>query len=194
MYSIFAVILGVSQITALAAFPLLTLRFRRENLYMAAMLLIGAGYILFFFAPITTMLYIGIAGVLIFVGQGFIQILMLMFLTDSVDYGHWKFKKRNDSVTFSLQPFINKVGGAVATGVVGAVSILSGARAADASGSPAAALLPGGLTLLKIGMMVFPMACITASFLIYKWKYRLSKERHDEILADLREWGEIGEE
>ena len=61
------------------------------------------GYTIFFFAPTNTMLFIGIAGVLLFVGQAFIQIMMLMFLTDSVEYGECKFKKRNDSVTLSLQ-------------------------------------------------------------------------------------------
>ena len=190
MYPIFTVILGVSQLAALTVFPLIASRARRERIYTAAMILIGVGYILFFFAPLTTMLYIGIAGVLIFFGQGLVQILMLMFLTDSVDYGHWKFKKRNDSITFSLQPFIYKTGGAVATGVVGAVSILSGARAAD-DGGAAQALSPGGLLLLKIAMMIFPLLCITAGFVVNKLKYRLTKEKHDEILTDLREWGEI---
>jgi len=194
MYPIFTVILGVSQLAALAVFPLLATIFSREYLYAAAMSCIGAGYVMFFFSPTNTMLFIGVAGVLIFIGQGFIQILMLMFLTDSVDYGHWKFKKRNDSVTFSIQPFIYKTGGAVATGVVGAVSILSGARAAEDSGAAAAALTPGGILLLKSGMLLFPLACIAAGFIIFKLKYRLTKEKHDEILADLREWGELREE
>ena len=192
-YPIFTVILGVSQLAALAVFPVFAARFKRERLYAAAILLISVGYILFFFSPTTTLLYVGAAGVLIFVGQGFIQILMLMFLTDSVDYGHWKFKKRNDSVTFSIQPFIYKAGGAIATGVVGAVCILSGARAAEDSGAAAAALTPGGVILLKSGMLIFPLACIAAGFIIFKMKYKLTKEKHDAILADLKEWGEIRE-
>ena len=56
------------------------------------------------------MLFIGTAGILMFLGQAFIQILMLMFLADTVEYGQWKLGKRNESVTFSLQPFINKMG------------------------------------------------------------------------------------
>ena len=57
--------------------------------------------------------------------------MMLMFLADTVDYGQWKLGKRNDSISFSQQPFINKMGGAVASGVIGAVVILSGIK--DAS-------------------------------------------------------------
>ena len=198
MYSAFALVLGVSQLAALSVFPALASKFRRESLYAASILLIAAGYILFFFAPTTTIIFVGAAGVLIFVGQGVIQILMLMFLTDTVDYGHWKFRKRNDSVTFSIQPFIYKVGAAVATGVVGAVAILSGAHEAEsaadiAGGAAAVALSPGGILLIKIGMFIFPLISIAAGFAVFKLKYRLTKERHAGILADLREWGEIRE-
>jgi melibiose permease/lactose/raffinose/galactose permease len=35
---------------------------------------------------------------------------MLMFLSDTIEYGQWKFGKRNQAVTLSVQPFINKIG------------------------------------------------------------------------------------
>ncbi|HQB32871.1 MAG TPA: glycoside-pentoside-hexuronide (GPH):cation symporter, partial [Erysipelotrichaceae bacterium] len=112
MYSVFAAILAVSQITALAVFPLISKYFKRNTIFTASIGLMVLGYIIFFFAPTTTMLGIGVAGILLFVGQGAIQLLMLMFISDSVEYGEWKFHKRNDSVTLSLQPFINKFGNA----------------------------------------------------------------------------------
>lgn len=90
MYSIFAVILGVSQIGALAVFPRVTKHFERKKLYAAATCLVLVGYVIFFFAPTNTMLFIGIAGLLLFVGQALIQIMMLMFLADTVEYGYWK--------------------------------------------------------------------------------------------------------
>lgn len=39
--------------------------------------------------------------------------------------------RRNESVTFALQPFINKMGGAVASGIVGVTVILSGMKEAQ---------------------------------------------------------------
>ena len=80
-------------------------------------MLVVAGYGVFFFAPMN-MIPIAAAGVLLFVGQAFIQTLMLMFLADTIEYGQWKMGKRNDSITFSIQPLINKLGAAVATGVL----------------------------------------------------------------------------
>ena len=58
-------------------------------------------------------LSLALCAVLVFVGQAFIQTLMLMFLADTVEYGQWKLGKRNESITFSVQPLINKIGGAL---------------------------------------------------------------------------------
>ena len=133
------------------------------------------------------MTFIGIAGVLIFVGEAFIQLLMLMFLADTVEYGCWKFGKRNDSVTFSLQPFINKIGGAVASGVVGAIVILSGIKDAGS----AADVTVQGMTLMKAAMFIFPLICILIGYLLYRSKYKIDKQMYDRIIADLKERGAI---
>ncbi|MBQ7359351.1 MAG: MFS transporter [Lachnospiraceae bacterium] len=183
MYSIFAVILGVSQIVALSVFPAFASKYPRKLLYTIATGLVLAGYVIFFFAPNTTMLYIGIAGILLFVGQAFIQVLMLLFLTDSVEYGEWKLGKRNDSVTFSLQPFINKMGGAVASGIVGAIVIVSGMQKAQS----AADMTEEGLLIFKMAMMVFPLVCIVVGFLIYRAKYILDEKMFTKIVEELNE-------
>lgn len=181
MYSIFAIILGVSQITALSVFPIFSKHFSRRTLYSASTLLVVVGYLIFFFAPTTTMLFIGISGILIFVGQAFIQLIMLMFLTDTVEYGEWKFHKRNDSVTLSLQPFINKLGGAVASGITGSIVIVSGMKTAES----AADMTAGGLLILKCAMLIFPLLCILIGFLIYRSKYILDETMYQNIVTEL---------
>lgn len=183
MYSIFAVILGVSQIAALSIFPAIAKRCPRKKMYTIATVMVVIGYGILFFAPTNTMLFIGMAGVILFVGQAFIQIMMLMFLTDSVEYGEWKFKKRNDSVTLSLQPFINKLGGAVASGITGIVVIISGMKEAQT----AADMTQKGLTILKMAMMILPLICIVVGFLIYRSKYILDEEMYNKIVKENQE-------
>ena len=73
MYSVFAAVLGVSQLSALTVFPKFSARFTRKQLYFGATVLVVLGYLIFFFAPVN-MVFIGAAGVLIFVGQAFIQL------------------------------------------------------------------------------------------------------------------------
>ncbi|MEG0913371.1 MAG: glycoside-pentoside-hexuronide (GPH):cation symporter [Oscillospiraceae bacterium] len=189
MYSIFGGVLGVSQIAALAVFPIFSKRYERKTLYAAATALVVIGYIVFFFAPMN-MIFIGLAGMLLFVGQAFIQLLMLMFLSDTIEYGQWKLGKRNDSVTFALQPFINKLGGAVASGIVGATVILSGINDAQT----AADMTSGGLLMLKISMLVLPLLCILAGYMIYRKKYIIDKAMYDRILNELEERGDITRE
>lgn len=183
MYSVFALILGVSQIFALAIFPQLGKRFKRKTLYTASTVLVAIGYIIFFFAPTDTMLFIGIAGLILFIGEAFLQVLTLMFLTDSVEYGEWKFGKRNDSVTFSLQPFINKMGGAISSGVVGAVVIISGMQ--EATGP--ADMTAEGLLILKAAMLIFPLICILVAFVFYSKKYILDEEMYAKVVKELEE-------
>lgn len=186
MYSIFAVILGLSQIGALIVFPLFSRAFSRRTLYTAATVLVVAGYVVFFFSPMN-MIYIGLAGILIFLGQAFIQLLMLMFLADTVEYGQWKLGKRNESVTFSLQPFINKMGGAVASGIVGATVIISGINDAQS----AADVTPEGLLIMKSAMLILPLIFILASYLIYRYKYKIDSQTYQQILLDLQKRGDI---
>lgn len=186
MYSLFAAVLGASQITAFIVFPALSGKFGRKALYTGATISVIAGYILFFFSP-PDMLYIGIAGVLIFVGEAFINVLMLMFLTDTIEYGQWKLGKRNESVTLAIQPLIFKTGGAVSSGIVGATVIISGINDAKS----ALDMTPSGLLIMKTAMLILPLVFILAGYIIYLLKYKIDRELYSKILGELEERGDI---
>jgi len=188
MYSIFAAVLGLSQLAALSVFTLFSKRFTRRKLYTGATILVVAGYILFFFSPMN-MLYIGAAGILIFVGQAFIQMLMLMFLADTIEYGQWKLGKRNESITFSIQPFINKLGGAIATGVMGYSLIISGINSAEEPKDVTAE----GVTIVKAAMLLLPLIAIVIGYIINMKAFKIDEKRYAQIIADLEERGDIGE-
>lgn len=180
MYPVFAAVLGVSQITALAVFPLFSKRFTRKQLYLAATILVVAGYLIFFPAT-TSMLQIGIAGVLLFVGQAFIQLIMLMFISDCVEYGQYKLGRRNDSVTLSLQPLINKIGGAIASGIVGLTVVYSGVKNAK---SPAD-ITPEGVALFKTAMLIVPLILIVAGYVVYALKYRIDEKTYKMMVEEI---------
>ncbi len=189
MYSIFALVLGVSQLAALVVFPLFSKKYSRKTLYTGATILVILGYLVFFFSPMN-MIFIGTAGILLFVGQAFIQLLMLMFLADTVEYGQWKLGKRNESVTFALQPFINKIGGAIASGIVGITIIISGINDAKT----AADVTPEGLWTMKAAMLILPLIFILAGYIIYRYKYKIDPATYENILKDLVKRGDIKQE
>lgn len=186
MFSVFAAVLGVSQLSALSVFSLFSKRFNRRTLYTASTILVVLGYVIFFFSPMD-MLYIGISGLLIFIGQAFIQMLMLMFLADSVEYGQWKLGKRNESITFALQPFINKMGGAIASGIVGATVIISGITDAYSAED----VTEQGLLIMKTAMLILPLILIVAGYLVYRFKFKIDAEMYKRIVSDLVARGDI---
>jgi melibiose permease/lactose/raffinose/galactose permease len=186
MYSAFAAILGVSQLAALTVFPMFSKRFSRKTLYAFATILVVLGYLIFFMSPMN-MIFIGVAGIFIFVGQAFIQLLMLMFLTDTVEYGQWKLRHRNESITFSVQPFINKIGGAIANGIVGVTLIISGINAAPTPND----VTESGLLLMKLAMLILPLLFIVIGYLIYRKKFKIDKQLFDQIVDDLATRGEV---
>ena len=186
MYTIFGAVLGVAQLAGFASFPVLRRKFRRATLFTAAIAMIVVGYVVFFFAPMN-MIPIGIAGLLLFIGQSYVVLLMLVFITDTIDYGHWKLGRRNVAVTFALQPFINKVGAAIAAAVVGITAIVSGINEADEFGDVDAQ----GLLIMRLVMLALPLVLIVISYLIYRAKYRIDETLHAEIIADLRLRGQL---
>ncbi len=181
-YPVFAAVLGVTQIVALALFPIVSKRLTRGRIHLIATLLSIAGYAVFWLSG-TSLGLVGVAGVLLFTGQGAIQLLLVMFIADCVEYGEWKLGRRNESVTFSLQPFIYKLGNAIASGVVGATVIASGI---DRAAGPAD-VTAAGAGLFKVAMLALPAALMAASWLIMRAGYRLDEATYAGIVADLEE-------
>jgi melibiose permease/lactose/raffinose/galactose permease len=185
MYSPFGAVLVASQLLGYAVFPLVSKRFSRRTLFTFAIGLILAGYVVFFFSPTNIWIIAG-CGLLLFIGDSFVTLLMLVFLTDTIEYGQWKLGRRNGAVTFALQPFINKVGAALSTQIVAVAIVVAGVnpdRPADTT--------PGGLLTIKLGMLVLPPALIVISYLIYRAKYRIDEAFYARIVAELKERGSL---
>ena len=179
-YPLFAAILGLAQLLGLSVFPLLAKRLLRRQIHTLATVLCLSGLGVFWLAG-SSMPLIGLAGVLLFGGQAFIQLLMLMFIADCVEYGEWKLRRRNESVTVSLQPFIYKASNALASGMVGACLVWSGINQA----SSAAEVSESGKTVFKLVMLVVPMVLLSVSWLILRTWFRVDERRYAEIIAEL---------
>ena len=183
LYVVLVGVCGVAQLSALGVYPAVSRRFNRKQLYTLSTALVLAGYGIFFFAEISIIL-IALGAVLVFVGQAFIQTLMLMFLADTVEYGQWKLGKRNESITFSVQPLINKIGGALSTAVVSLTLIISGIKV---DGGTVDAIDAAGKLMVKASMFALPLVFIVAGYIIYLKKYKISEVFYQEILHDLDE-------
>ncbi len=188
MYSVLAAVLGVAQITALVIFPLISKFLTREKFYLLATVLICTGYAIFWFGE-NSMIILAIAAIFLFVGQAFVQLLMLMFLSDTIEYGQWKLGKRNESLIFSVQPLINKIGGAISMGIVSYGIVASHIK----TGEVVASSIPdSGKFTIKILMLVVPLVFIISGYIIYRLKFKITKNVYDNIITDLKARGELG--
>lgn len=182
MYVVLVAVCGISQLSALGVYSNIAKRMSRKKLYSLATMMVIAGYGIFFFAELHIALVV-LGAIIVFVGQAFIQTLMLMFLADTVEYGEWKLGKRNESITFSMQPLINKMGGALSTGVVSLTLIFSGIKI---DGGTAEMISESGKLMLKMSMFALPLIFIVVGYVIYLKKYKISEEFYADILKDLQ--------
>ena len=182
MYVVLVAVCGISQLSALGVYSNIAKRMSRKKLYSLATMMVIAGYAIFFFAELHIALVV-LGAIIVFVGQAFIQTLMLMFLADTVEYGEWKLGKRNESITFSMQPLINKMGGALSTGVVSLTLIFSGIKI---DGGTAEMISESGKLMLKMSMFALPLVFIVVGYVIYLKKYKISEEFYADILKDLQ--------
>lgn len=206
-FTLFSAILAVSQLAALISFPMLMKKMSRKALFSMSVGLIILGYVLFmsvrYILPMN-MVFIGFAGLLLFTGQGFIQVLVLVMLADTIEYGHWKLGTRNESIVFAINPFVTKLATAVQTIVVAVTLAASGLNRnviepltalSESSPTPlspeaarafiAANVTDSMLLGLRTSMIVLPLILIVLSYLIYRWKYRIDAVFFKEITDDL---------
>jgi Na+/melibiose symporter-like transporter len=187
MYAVLAGVCGVAQLAALMVFPLFSKKFNRKQLYTFSTILIVGGYLLFFFSEFSIVM-IALSAIIIFVGQAFIQLLMLMFLTDTIEYGQWKLGKRNESITFSIQPLVNKIGGALSTAFISLSLLLSGIKTGDTA---AQAIDASGKLVVKGAMFLIPLVFILVGYLIYLKKFKIDEKTYSGIISDLKARGDL---
>lgn len=195
VYMIFAAVLAVAQLTALSVFPLFRKKFTRKQLYTGSMIAVAASYIIFFLS-FELLPLIVIAGLGLFFAQAFIQLLMLLFLADAVEYGEWKLGKRNEAASFSVQPFINQFGGAISKGVISLTLVISGIQeityaTTGKTEEEIAEMINNtpdySIWIMKIAMMILPLICILIGFILYQKKFKIDEKMYTQICKDLEQ-------
>ncbi|TNF06561.1 MAG: MFS transporter [Bacillota bacterium] len=205
-FLIFSVILAVSQLSALSLFPILAKKMTRKRIFGIAIIMIVIGYAIFmsvnYVLPMN-MLIIGLAGLVLFSGQGFIQVLVLVMLADTIEYGQWKLGTRNESVVFAINPFVTKMATAIQTLVLTQTLTRSGLNrlvinptTEFVENNPgvdnevirdfiASRVTPEMLLSLRVSMIVIPLILIVLSYVIYRLKYKIDDKMYQEITKDL---------
>lgn len=181
-FSILGVINTVIGLLAVAAFPILTTKFSRRKLFFSSIAVMTAALVLYSMSGTNVTLALVAAG-LFTLPQALIFLVVLMTITDSVEYGQLKLGHRDEAVCLCVRPLVDKFAGAVSSGIIGLAAIWVGMT----GGASATGLTADNMMRLQIIMFAAPIALMVVGALIYRAKVTLTEQEHARIVEELEE-------
>ena len=124
-FSILGTINTVVGLLSVSLFPKLAGKLNRRNLFFACIAVMLCGIGLFSVAG-TSLALVLVAAELFFIPQPLVFLVVLMIITDCVEYGQWKLGHRDEALTLSVRPLLDKFGGAISNLVIGAAAVAAG--------------------------------------------------------------------
>lgn len=186
-FSGLGVINTIIGLLAVAAFPVLTTKFSRRKLFFASIAIMVAALVIY--AMSGTNVYLALFGAGLFaLPQPLVFLVVLMTITDSVEYGQLKLGHRDEAVCLCVRPLVDKFAGAVSSGIIGLVAIWVGMT----GGASAADITQENLFHFQLVMFAAPIVLMIIASFIYRAKVTLTEAEHAKIVAKLEEtWDKI---
>ena len=212
---IFTVIFAVGTLVSQFFFPLLASKYKRMQIVKYSILITIIGYLGFLIVSnlnINNDLCYGILcvfGIVVFGGQGFFYMAMLIMLANTIEYDEWKNHERNDAVTFSVRPFMVKLSGAIQYLIVSIVLVVCGlysisSEIGDVEYNISKGIINKELGVLEIesylskvndlqmfgltfAMTVIPIILFIICYFVLKKKYIISEELYETMMKDIKE-------
>lgn len=189
-FAIAGVIPVVTGLVTTPLYPILNRRIPRRWLYAAGMALMIAAYAMFIMAP-RNLAVVLVALCLFYLPQQTIQMTAILTMTDSIEYGQLKTGRRNEAVTLSVRPMLDKIAGACSNGIVGFVAVAAG-MVGTVSASD---MTLSNIHTFTTWAYIIPSAGIVLSLLVFLLTVRIDEKKHGEIVerleAELAENGDV---
>ena len=174
-------------LAAVALFPALTAKFSRRGLFFASIAIMIVALVVYAFAGQSVAMTLFAAG-LFALPQPLIFLVVLMTITDTVEYGQLKLGHRDEALVLCVRPLIDKLSGAITSAMVGYTAVWVGMTA----GATADSISPEGVFNFKLIMFAAPILLIIVSSFIYRAKVKLTEEEHERIVKELEaKWSEM---
>ncbi|MCF0131235.1 MAG: MFS transporter [Pseudobutyrivibrio sp.] len=186
-YTLFNTCGGAFQILAMMImFPLLRKLMNTMSIFSTSFVMAMAGYaiILIISASGTSnVIFLLIPAFLIMSAIGMLNVVLTIFLANTVDYGELKNGRRDESVIFSMQTFVVKLASGVSALVASVVLTLTHIQKDDTE--TLLELTSNQRLGLRGSMTILPIIVLIIGYIIYKKHYILTDEKLEEINRDL---------
>ena len=179
--SVFQTIGAVGSVLGLLVIPILSKWFSKRKIYQISLISAIVGYILMFiFGPVLKItIALDIAYIISSTGIAAMFVGQTIFLADIVDYGEYKNGERNESITFSMKGFLQKMAYTIQTIVLfGGLALMNYNEQITSVTKQI-----NDSTKTGIGIICFavPPILILASLLVFTAKFKLHGKLADEV-------------
>lgn len=208
-YTTFNTFAGACQILAMMAlFPLLRKWFSTMKIFYICIFSAIGGYIVLLIMALTgtSIVYPFFApGFFIMAAVGMLNVIVTVFLANTVDYGELKNNRRDESVIFSMQTFVVKLASGIAAlaasiclsvfnisesdstyeAIDGSFAAGLKAKIADIMANGATVVSGSSVIGLRFVMTVLPVFVLVIALIIFRARYKLTDEKLEEITKQL---------
>jgi melibiose permease/lactose/raffinose/galactose permease len=188
-------------------------KFTKKKLFgMCAAITISAYILLFLFIllPDYKMFFplLCVAAFIAFFGQTIMSLILYIMIQDTIDYNMYKYNERRESAIFSLRAFVAKLSGSIQQGIlyiflsVSSLFVVSNTIAnleREYVGNSdyiiqEASKITGAENIelwqrivFHIGFTIIPLLLFLATYLVIKFKYKITEEAHEDMLKAIEE-------
>ncbi len=204
-YTLFNMFSGGIQIIAMMLFfPLLRKAFNTLKIFYICVFAAIGGYVILLvmaLAGLKSVYPFFVPGFFIMAAVGMLNVVVTIFLANTVDYGHLKNNRRDESVIFSMQTFVVKLASGIAALVASiCLSIFNIKESSEAAVTYSSMLekigncknhvvdtiSSGSIVGLRLVMTLAPIIVLAIALLIFKSKYILTDKKLTEIAKELK--------
>lgn len=177
--SLFGTIGAVGSVLGLLVVPVLSQKFSKRTTYTISLSasIVGYALMLIFGAVIKIPIVLDFCYIIASIGISSMFVSQTIFLADIVDYGEYKNGIRNESITFSMKGFLQKMAYTIQT-----VVLFGTLWAMNYNVQSKAGALSEG-TKTGIGILAFgaPIIFLTASLIVFRKKFKLYGDLADRV-------------
>ncbi|MBQ8980337.1 MAG: MFS transporter [Eubacterium sp.] len=179
--SLFQTIGAVGSVLGLLVIPILSKWLDKKRIYQISLISTIFGYVLMFlFGPVLKItILLDIAYVIASTGIASMFVSQTVFLADIVDYGEYKNGERNESITFSMKGFLQKMAYTIQTIILfGGLAIVNYNEQITSATKQINATTKTAIGVICFGV---PPILILLSLIVFSKKFKLHGALADEV-------------
>ena len=179
--SLFQTIGAVGSVLGLLVIPILSKWFSKKRIYQISLCTAIAGYVLMYlFGPVLKItIALDIAYILSSTGIASMFVSQTIFLADIVDYGEYKNGERNESITFSMKGFLQKMAYTIQTVILfGGLALVNYNSQITSATKDINSTTKGAIGFICFGA---PAILMLLSLLVFSKKFKLHGELAEKV-------------